>query len=69
VLSAKHGDLAVAPDKNDSLTLTLDKFTFRFPRELRHSEAGLWMKREGDLVRLGLSDFAQQRNGDIGLPT
>lgn len=55
----------MAHDENDSLNLTVDKFTFRFPKELRYSAAGLWMKREGDLIRLGLSDFAQQRNGDI----
>jgi glycine cleavage system H protein len=52
-------------DQNDDLELTVDKFIFRFPRKLRYSEAGLWVKQEGSLVRLGLSDFAQQRNGDI----
>jgi glycine cleavage system H protein len=55
----------MAQDANDSLALTVDKFTFRFPKELLYSEAGLWMRREGDLLRLGLSDFAQQRSGDI----
>jgi glycine cleavage system H protein len=47
------------------LELTVDKFTFRFPRDLHYSEAGLWIGQEGSLVRLGLSDFTQQRNGDI----
>jgi glycine cleavage system H protein len=32
---------------------------------LHYSEAGLWISQEGSLVRIGLSDFAQQRNGDI----
>ena len=45
--------------------MILDKFIFEFPTALRYSEAGLWMRKENDLVRLGLSDFAQQRNGDI----
>jgi glycine cleavage system H protein len=45
--------------------LTFDKFIFEFPTALRYNEAGLWMRRENELVRLGLSDFAQQRNGDI----
>jgi glycine cleavage system H protein len=47
------------------LELKVDKFTFRFPCELHYSEAGLWIRQEGSLVRIGLSDFAQQRNGDI----
>jgi glycine cleavage system H protein len=52
-------------DPNEPLELTVDKFTFRFPKDLSYSEAGLWMRREGNLFRLGLSDFGQQRNGDI----
>ncbi len=52
-------------NSDDSLTLKVDKFTFRFPKDLSYSDAGLWMRREGDLFRLGLSDFAQQRNGDV----
>jgi glycine cleavage system H protein len=55
----------MAHDPNDSLELTVDKFIFRFPKGLLYSEAGLWMRQEGNRVRLGLSDFAQQRNGDI----
>jgi glycine cleavage system H protein len=55
----------MAYDVNDQFELTLDKFTFGFPKELRYSEAGLWIRQEGNLFRLGLSDFAQQRNGDI----
>jgi glycine cleavage system H protein len=50
---------------NDSIKLTIDKFIFRFPVNLKYSEAGLWIGQENSLVRLGLSDFAQQRNGDI----
>lgn len=43
----------------------VDKFIFRFPKGLLYSEAGLWIRREDSLIRIGLSDFAQQRNGDI----
>jgi glycine cleavage system H protein len=43
----------------------VDKFIFRFPKELLYSKAGLWIRREDNLIRIGLSDFAQQRNGDI----
>jgi glycine cleavage system H protein len=52
-------------DPNDSLELTIDKFIFRFPKRLRYSEAGLWIKREDSLLRMGMSDFAQQTSGDI----
>ena len=50
---------------NDVIKLTVDKFIFQFPKDLRYSEAGLWIRQEETLARLGLSDFAQQRNGDI----
>ncbi len=52
-------------DADDDLELTVDKFTFRFPKQLQYTEAGLWIRREGIRLRIGLSDFAQQRNGDI----
>jgi glycine cleavage system H protein len=52
-------------DPNNNIELTVDKFIFRFPKELLYSEAGLWIRREDNLIRIGLSDFAQQRNGDI----
>jgi glycine cleavage system H protein len=52
-------------DPNDIIKVTVDKFIFAFPTGLRYSESGLWIKQEEDLARVGLSDFAQQRNGDI----
>jgi glycine cleavage system H protein len=52
-------------NSSSNVELTVDKFVFRFPKELLYSEAGLWIKREDSLIRIGLSDFAQQRNGDI----
>jgi len=56
-------------DPNDMLALTVDKFIFRFPRGLHYSEAGMWIKQEGSLLRMGMSDFSQQRNGDIAFAT
>jgi len=56
-------------DQENSVKLTVDKFIFRFPRDLRYSEAGLWIRQEGELLRMGLSDFTQQRNGDIAFAT
>jgi glycine cleavage system H protein len=52
-------------DSKDSIELIVDKFIFRFPRNLRYSEAGLWVRGEESRIRIGFSDFAQQRNGDI----
>ena len=56
-------------DPSDDLELTVDKFIFRFPKKLRFSEAGLWARQEGSSLRIGMSDFAQQRNGDIAFAT
>jgi glycine cleavage system H protein len=47
------------------LELAVDKFRFRFPADLYYSEAGIWVKFEGPRARIGLSDFTQQRNGDV----
>jgi len=47
------------------LELTVDKFTFRVPRGLYYNDAGVWVRLEGHTARLGLSDFAQQRSGDV----
>jgi glycine cleavage system H protein len=54
---------------NDDLQLTVDKFIFRFPKGLRYSDAGLWIRQEDDLLRIGVSDFIQQRNGDVTFAT
>jgi glycine cleavage system H protein len=49
----------------DFLELTVDKFTFRVATDCYYNEAGMWAKAEGDQVRIGLSDFLQQRSGDV----
>jgi glycine cleavage system H protein len=49
----------------EMLELTIDKFTFRVPKGLCYNDAGVWVKQEGSAVRLGLSDYAQQRSGDM----
>ncbi len=49
----------------DILELTVDKFTFRIPRGLYYNDAGVWVRLEGEVAYLGLSDFAQQRSGDM----
>jgi glycine cleavage system H protein len=47
------------------LELTVDKFTFRVATDRFYSPEGLWVESEGQQVRIGLSDFLQQRSGDI----
>ncbi len=47
------------------LEVTVDKFIFRIPEDLFFSEEGIWLAVEGKRARIGLSDFAQQINGDI----
>jgi glycine cleavage system H protein len=47
------------------LEIRVDKFIFRVPETLVFSDAGIWVAVEGSRARLGLSDFAQQVNGDI----
>ena len=47
------------------LELSVDKFTFRFPADLHYGDDGLWLRFEGSRVRIGLSDFLQQRSGDV----
>lgn len=36
-----------------------------FPEELKYTEEHEWVLREGDLVSIGISDFAQDQLGDV----
>jgi glycine cleavage system H protein len=56
-------------DPNNEIKFTADKFIFRFPRNLLYSLEGLWIAQENDSLRIGMSDFIQQRNGDIAFAT
>jgi glycine cleavage system H protein len=49
----------------DFLEVGVGKFIFRTAIDRLYTEEGLWIKLEGENVRIGLSDFAQQRGGDI----
>ena len=49
----------------DFLETTVEKFTFRIASDRLYSEEGVWAKEEGNLVLIGLSDFVQQRSGDV----
>ena len=49
----------------EPLQVTVGKFNFLIPKDLIYTDAGVWAAREGDRARLGLTDYAQQRSGDI----
>ena len=49
----------------DYLEATVDKFIFRVATDRLYSPEGVWALAEGDRIRVGMSDFLQQRNGDV----
>jgi glycine cleavage system H protein len=49
----------------DFLEFIVDKFTFQVATDRVYTTAGVWARPEGALVRIGMSDFLQQRSGDV----
>ena len=49
----------------DFLETTVDKFTFKVATDRFYTSEGIWVKEENGRVRIGLSDFVQQRSGDV----
>jgi len=47
------------------LETTLDKFIFKVATDRYYSSEGLWALSDGNRIRIGLSDFLQQRSGDV----
>ena len=47
------------------LETTVDKFIFRVATDRFYNGEGVWAKGENGRVRVGLSDFVQQRSGDV----
>jgi glycine cleavage system H protein len=48
------------------LETTVDKFLFKVAKDRYYNTTGIWAYAiSGNLVRVGLSDFLQQRSGDI----
>jgi glycine cleavage system H protein len=43
----------------------VDKFIFKVATDRLYSADGLWLQAEDNLVRIGVSDFFQQHNGDV----
>ncbi len=47
------------------LETTVDKFTFKVATDRFYTSEGVWAKEEKGLACIGVSDFVQQRNGDV----
>ena len=47
------------------LEFTVDKFTFKVATDRFYSSEGVWAKLKGEHIRIGLSDYVQQRSGDV----
>jgi glycine cleavage system H protein len=47
------------------LSFSIDKFTFKTATDRLYNDEGIWAKLENNHVRIGLSDFLQQRSGDV----
>ena len=50
---------------SDTLEFKIDKFTFKVAPDRFYNEEGVWAKLEGNHVRVGISDYLQQRSGDV----
>jgi glycine cleavage system H protein len=49
----------------DYLEFQVDKFIFKVLSDRLYSEEGLWVMLEDQHVRIGISDYLQQRSGDV----
>jgi glycine cleavage system H protein len=47
------------------LETTVDKFIFKVATDRLYNSDGTWVKEEDGRARIGISDFVQQRSGDI----
>ena len=47
------------------LETTVDKFTFKVATDRLYTAEGVWAQEQDGGVRIGLSDYVQQRSGDV----
>ena len=50
---------------SDELEFRVDKFIFIVAQDRLYSDEGLWVTVEDKQVRIGISDYMQQRSGDV----
>jgi glycine cleavage system H protein len=56
---------SLGEDMPDYLEAAVDKFIFRVATDRLYSPEGVWALAEGDRIRVGMTDFLQQRSGDV----
>jgi len=49
----------------EHLEATVDKFVFRVAADCLYSPEGIWVQPQDGGARVGLTDFLQQRSGDV----
>lgn len=49
----------------DHLEATVDKFIFRVATDRLYTAEGTWALADADRIRIGVTDFVQQRSGDV----
>jgi glycine cleavage system H protein len=49
----------------DYLETTVDKFIFKVATDRLYRSEGIWALADGNRVRVGMTDFLQQLNGDV----
>jgi glycine cleavage system H protein len=49
----------------DYLETTVDKFIFKVATDRLYSAEGVWALADGNRIRVGVTDFLQQLNGDV----
>ena len=49
----------------DYLETTVDKFIFKVATDRLYSPEGTWALADGNRIRVGVTDFLQQLNGDV----
>ncbi len=47
------------------IELTVDKFIFKVATDCYYTGEGVWAQVDGKRIRVGISDFLQQRSGDV----
>jgi len=59
------GNFAEETAMSEFLEISVGKFTFKVAADRFYTREGVWVQIEADRVRVGLSDFLQQRSGDL----
>jgi glycine cleavage system H protein len=50
---------------SEFLEFSAGKFIFRIASDCAYTRAGVWVRVQGNTIQVGLSDYLQQRSGDV----